>query len=47
MQRGHNWVFKPYFRSDLYAEMDTLTRYEDERLEKERTDLLPNPAIPY
>lgn len=26
-QRGHNRVFKPYFRSDLHAEMDTLTRY--------------------
>jgi tRNA(adenine34) deaminase len=29
MQRGHNRVFKPYFRSDLHAEMDTLTRYEE------------------
>jgi cytosine deaminase len=29
IQRGHNRVFKPYFRSDLHAEMDTLTRYEE------------------
>jgi tRNA(adenine34) deaminase len=28
--RGHNHVFHPYPRSDLHAEMDTLTRFEDE-----------------
>ena len=28
-QCGHNRVFKPYFRSDLHAEMDALTRYEE------------------
>ena len=28
VQRGHNRIFSPYFRSDLHAEMDTLTRYE-------------------
>lgn len=28
VQRGHNRVYQPYYRSDLHAEMDTLTRYE-------------------
>ena len=28
IQRGHNRIFSPYFRSDLHAEMDTLTSYE-------------------
>ena len=28
IQRGHNRIFSPYFRSDLHAEMDTLTGYE-------------------
>lgn len=27
--RGRNRQYKPYFRSDLHAEMDLLTRYED------------------
>lgn len=27
--RGRNKVFKPYFRSDLHAEMDVLNRYEE------------------
>ena len=26
---GHNKVFYPYFRSDLHAEMDVMTRYEE------------------
>jgi tRNA(adenine34) deaminase len=26
---GHNRQFEPYFRSDLHAEMDILTRYEE------------------
>jgi tRNA(adenine34) deaminase len=26
---GHNRQFEPYFRSDLHAEMDLLTRYEE------------------
>jgi tRNA(adenine34) deaminase len=29
VQRGHNRVFAPYFRSDLHAEMDVLTRFEE------------------
>ena len=28
VQRGHNRIFHPYYRSDLHAEMDTLTGYE-------------------
>ena len=28
VQRGHNRVFKPYFRSDLHAEMDVMTNFE-------------------
>ena len=28
VQRGHNRIFQPYYRSDLHAEMDTLTGYE-------------------
>ena len=28
VQRGHNRIFSPYYRSDLHAEMDTLTGYE-------------------
>ncbi len=31
VQRGHNHVFHPYPRSDLHAEMDTLTRFEESR----------------
>jgi tRNA(adenine34) deaminase len=27
--RGHNHVFHPYPRSDLHAEMDTITRFEE------------------
>jgi tRNA(adenine34) deaminase len=29
VERGHNRQFEPYMRSDLHAEMDLLTRYED------------------
>jgi len=29
VERGHNRVFYPYFRSDLHAEMDLLNKYED------------------
>jgi len=29
VERGHNHVFYPYFRSDLHAEMDVLDKYED------------------
>ncbi|MBU1692887.1 MAG: nucleoside deaminase [Verrucomicrobia bacterium] len=28
IQRGRNHIFSPYFRSDLHAEMDVLTGYE-------------------
>ena len=28
VQTGHNRVFKPYFRSDLHAEMDVMTNFE-------------------
>lgn len=28
VERGHNRVFWPYFRSDLHAEMDVLTKFE-------------------
>ena len=29
IQRGHNHVFNPYFRSDLHAEMDVMTKFEE------------------
>lgn len=29
VQRGHNRVFNPYFRSDLHAEMDVMTKFEE------------------
>jgi tRNA(adenine34) deaminase len=29
VQRGHNRVYQPFYRSDLHAEMDTLTGYEE------------------
>lgn len=29
VERGHNRQFEPHFRSDLHAEMDLLTRYEE------------------
>jgi tRNA(adenine34) deaminase len=37
VERGHNRQFEPYFRSDLHAEMDLLTRYE-ERIKARRSD---------
>ena len=37
VERGHNRQYEPYFRSDLHAEMDLLTRYEDKiRLTRSR-----------
>jgi cytosine deaminase len=30
VQKGHNHVFAPYFRSDQHAEMDVLTKLEDQ-----------------
>jgi tRNA(Arg) A34 adenosine deaminase TadA len=32
IERGHNQVFLPYFRSDLHAEMVSLNRLEDRQL---------------
>jgi cytosine deaminase len=29
VQKGHNHVFNPHFRSDLHAEMDVMTRFEE------------------
>lgn len=29
LEAGHNRQYEPYFRSDLHAEMDLLTRYEE------------------
>jgi tRNA(adenine34) deaminase len=29
VQRGHNRMFSPHFRSDLHAEMDVMTRFEE------------------
>lgn len=29
VERGHNHVFHPHFRSDIHAEMDVLDRFED------------------
>jgi tRNA(adenine34) deaminase len=35
VEKGHNRQYEPYFRSDLHAEMDLLTRYE-ERVKAQR-----------
>jgi len=29
VERGHNRVFSPHFRSDMHAEMDVMTRFEE------------------
>jgi tRNA(adenine34) deaminase len=29
VERGHNRVFNPHFRSDLHAEMDVMTKFEE------------------
>ena len=29
VQRGHNRVFSPHFRSDMHAEMDVMTKFEE------------------
>jgi tRNA(adenine34) deaminase len=42
LEVGHNSQYEPYFRSDLHAEMDLLTRYED-RIKKTRSK---NPQDP-
>lgn len=31
VERAHNQVFRPYYRSDRHAEMEVLTQYEDRR----------------
>ena len=31
VQRGHNRLFSPYFRSDLHAEMDVLDKFEEQQ----------------
>lgn len=36
VEKGHNRQYEPYFRSDLHAEMDLLTRYE-ERVKAQRS----------
>lgn len=42
VERGHNRQYEPYFRSDLHAEMDLLTRYE----ESVRLRRSPDPGSP-
>jgi tRNA(adenine34) deaminase len=42
VEQAHNRQFVPYFRSDLHAEMQLLTQYE-ERIKARRSD---NPATP-
>jgi tRNA(Arg) A34 adenosine deaminase TadA len=36
VQRGHNHVFNPHFRSDLHAEMDVMTKFEDHNKDVDR-----------
>jgi tRNA(adenine34) deaminase len=43
VERGHNRQFEPYYRSDLHAEMDLLTRYE-ERIKAVRPGGRGNPS---
>lgn len=43
VERGHNRQYEPYFRSDLHAEMDLLTRYE-EKVRARRGSLVGNPS---
>ena len=38
VQRGHNRVFSPHFRSDMHAEMDVMTRFEERHKKVERMD---------
>ena len=38
VQRGHNRVFSPHFRSDMHAEMDVLTKFEEGHKDIERMD---------
>ncbi len=36
VQRGHNRVFSPHFRSDMHAEMDVMTKFEEGHKKIER-----------
>jgi cytosine deaminase len=38
VQRGHNHVFDPHFRSDLHAEMDVMTKFEERFKDKPLKD---------
>jgi tRNA(adenine34) deaminase len=38
VQRGHNRVFSPYFRSDMHAEMDVMTKFEEGHRDVEHMD---------
>ena len=38
VQRGHNRVFSPHFRSDMHAEMDVMTRFEERHKKVDRMD---------
>ena len=38
VQRGRNRVFSPHFRSDMHAEMDVMTKFEERHKKVERMD---------
>ena len=38
VQRGHNRVFSPHFRSDMHAEMDVMTKFEEGHKDIENMD---------
>ena len=38
VQRGHNRVFSPHFRSDMHAEMDVMTKFEEGHKDIESMD---------
>jgi len=38
VQRGHNRVFSPHFRSDMHAEMDVITKFEEGHKDIESMD---------
>lgn len=44
VERGHNRQYEPYFRSDLHAEMDLLTRYE-ERVKARKGRVAGTPSV--
>ena len=46
--RGHNRQYAPYFRSDLHAEMDLLTRYEERlKISRDKKEGVWNPRRAY